>query len=65
MLNKYDDAQLTLNILQTLGNVSEEPRGRKKILSEFLVIIDRYLNHENDLISEQARITKDIIEWKP
>jgi len=64
LLDLFDDQQLTLNILQIIGNVAEEPRGRKKML-ENLVFIDRYLDHEFLLIKSQAKITKDIIIWKP
>jgi hypothetical protein len=64
LLDKYDDEQLTLNILQLIGNVAEEPRARKFMCNN-LGCIDKYLNHDFDLIKEQAKITKDIITWKP
>lgn len=64
MLDLFKDEQLTLNILQIFGNVSEEPRARMKLLDN-LGFIDRYLNHEFALIRQQAQITKDIIIWKP
>jgi hypothetical protein len=44
--------------------VAEEPRSRKKMLSH-LGYLDRYLNNSNELIKEQAIITKSIITWKP
>lgn len=64
LLDKHEDEQLILNILQTLGNVAEEPRGRKYML-EHLSYVDKYIGHENDLIREQAVLTKDIITWLP
>lgn len=64
MLDLFQDEQITLNILQIIGNVSEEPRARKKML-ENLSYIDKFLNHDFKLINQQAKITKDIIIWKP
>lgn len=64
MLDKYDDEQIILNILQCIGNVAEEPRARKKLLHH-LNYIDKFLDHQNKLINEQAKITKNIIIWKP
>lgn len=63
-MDKYDNEQIILNILQTIGNVAEEPRARRKML-QHLNYIDKYLEHPNSLISEQAKITKNIIIWKP
>jgi hypothetical protein len=63
-LDIFDDEQLILNILNTIGNVAEEPRARKKMLKH-LNYINRYMDNKNDLIKEQAKITKAIIEWKP
>ena len=63
-MDKFDNEQVILNILQTIGNVAEEPRGRKKML-QHLNYIDRFLDHKNQLIREQGKITKDIIIWKP
>jgi hypothetical protein len=63
-LDKFDDEQLILNILQTIGNVAEEPRARKKML-QHLNYINRYMENKSDLIKEQAKLTKAIIEWKP
>lgn len=63
-MDKFEDEQLILNILQTIGNVAEEPRARKKML-QHLNYINRYLEHSSELIKEQAKITKAIIEWKP
>ena len=60
----FTDEQLILNILQIIGNVSEEPLGRKKML-ENLAYIDKFHTHEFILIKQQATITKDIIIWKP
>jgi hypothetical protein len=60
----YVDEQLILNILQIIGNVAEEPRGRKKML-ENLKFVERFTNHDFPLISQQSKITKDIIIWKP
>jgi hypothetical protein len=63
--NDIDDLhQLILNILQTIANVAEEPRARI-IMRDNLKYIDKYLSHENVLIKEQAKITGDIIRWKP
>jgi hypothetical protein len=64
LLDKHDDEQLILNILQVIGNVAEEPRARKFMMNN-LAYVDKYLGHEFDLIKEQAKITKDIITWKP
>ena len=64
MLDMFTDEQLILNILQILANVSEEPRGRKKMMDN-LSYVERYFNHEFYLIKQQATITKDIIVWKP
>ena len=63
-MDKFDDEQIILNILQTIGNVAEEPRARKNML-QHLNYIDRYMENKSDLIKEQAKITKAIIEWKP
>jgi len=63
-LDKFDDEQLILNILQTIGNVAEEPKARKKML-QHLNYINRYMDNKSELIKEQAKITKAIIEWKP
>lgn len=63
-MDKFDDEQLILNILQTIGNVAEEPRARKKML-QHLNYINRYMENKSDLIKEQAKLTKAIIEWKP
>ena len=63
-MDKFDDEQLILNILQTIGNVAEEPKARKKML-QHLNYINRYMDNKSELIKEQAKITKAIIEWKP
>ena len=63
-MDKFDNDQLILNILQTIGNVAEEPRARKKML-QHLNYINRFMDHKNELIKDQAKITKEIIEWKP
>jgi ribosomal protein S8 len=65
LLDKYEDVQLLLNILQIIGNVSEEPRGRKKMSENHLLSIEKFLQHENRFIKEQAIITRNIITWKP
>jgi hypothetical protein len=65
LLKKSNDIQLTLNILQVISNVAEEPRGRKKLLQIFLPDLEKYLTNENNFIKQQAIITKDIITWKP
>jgi len=64
LLDLFSDDQLTLNILQIIGNVAEEPRGRKKMM-ENLQYIDRYMDDKFIIIKQQAKITRDIITWKP
>ena len=61
-----NDEQLTLNIIQCVGNVAEEHRARKLLRSgNYLEIIRNYSNSENELIKEQAKITEEIILWEP
>lgn len=60
-----DVIQLILNILQIIGNVSEEPRGRKKMNENYLSSVDKFLDDKNRFIKEQANITRNIIIWKP
>ncbi len=64
VLDKVDKVQIILNILQIFANVSEEPRGRKFLLKN-LAYVDKYFDHSNRFITEQAKITKDIITWVP
>lgn len=59
-----DNEQLILNILGIFGNVSEEPRARKKMVAVW-DHFDCFIKNENELIAEQAEITKNIIHWKP
>ena len=66
MIQKHEtQAQIVLNILQTTANVSEEPRGRKLLLNNYLNVIDKFSDYDNILIKEQWKITRDIITWKP
>jgi hypothetical protein len=60
-----DVVQLILNILQIIGNVSEEPRGRKNMNENYLSSVDKFLDDRNRFIKEQANITRNIIIWKP
>jgi hypothetical protein len=60
-----DIIQLILNVLQIIGNVSEEPRGRKKMFGNYLGSVEKFLEDENRFIKEQANITRNIIIWKP
>ena len=61
-----NDEQLTLNIIQCVGNVAEEHRARKLLRSgNYLDTIRNYSNSENELIKEQAKITEEIILWEP
>jgi len=64
VLDKVDRVQIILNILQIFANVSEEPRGRQFLLGK-LQYVDKYFDHSNRFIREQAQITKDIITWIP
>jgi hypothetical protein len=64
MLEMFDNVQLILNILQIIANVSEEPRGRKKML-ENINYVEKFSNHDFLLIKQQAKITKEIIIWRP
>jgi hypothetical protein len=64
VLDKVDREQIILNILQIFANVAEEPRGRKFLLKN-LGYVEKYFNHTNKFIEEQAQITKDIITWVP
>ena len=61
-----NDEQLTLNIIQCVGNVAEEHRARKLLRTgNYLDVIRSYNNSENELIKEQAKITEEIILWEP
>ena len=61
-----NDEQLTLNIIQCIGNVAEEHRARKLLRTvNYLDIIRSYNNHESELIKEQSKITEEIILWEP
>ena len=61
-----NDEQLTLNIIQCLGNVAEEHRARKILRTEnYLDIIKSYSESGNELIKEQSKITEEIILWEP
>ena len=61
-----EDEQLNLNIIQCVGNVAEEHRARKLLRTgNYLDIIRKYNQSNNELIKEQAKITEDIILWEP
>jgi len=64
VLDKVDKEQIILNILQIFANVAEEPRGRQYLLKN-LNYVDKFFEHPNRFIKEQAKITKDIITWIP
>jgi len=64
LLKNFQDEQLCLNVFGIIGNVSEEPRARKN-LHALWVFMQSYIQHDNQLISEQAEITRNIIYWKP
>ena len=62
---KKKDEQLTLNIIQCIGNVAEEHRARKLLRTgNYLDIIRSYNNNESELIREQSKITEEIILWE-
>ena len=59
-------SQVILDVLQTIGNVSEEPRARKKLREEkYLNKVNEYMQSPDELIREQSQITNDIILWEP
>jgi hypothetical protein len=61
-----DDIQLTLNVIQCVGNVAEEPRARELLRTKnYLDIIRKYNEHEDGLIKEQSKLTEEIILWEP
>ena len=64
---KYkDDEQLILDILQCITNTAEEPRARIVLRNDkYLSKIKDYVNHEDELISEQSKICTEVIEWEP
>ena len=64
---KYkDDEQLIVDILQCLTNTAEEPRARIVLRNDkYLSKIKDYVNHEDELISEQSKICTEVIEWEP
>ena len=60
-----DDIQLTLNVIQCVGNVAEEPRARELLITKnYLDIIRKYNEHEDGLIKEQSKLTDEIILWE-
>ncbi len=65
LLDNFSNEQLVINCLQLIANVAEEPRGRKRLLDKYLRDVEYYLNEKNKFIVNQARITSDIITWKP
>ena len=61
-----DDIQLILNVIQCIGNVAEEPRARELLKTkDYLDIIRKYNEHEDELIKEQSKLTEEIILWEP
>ena len=61
-----DDIQLTLNVIQCVGNVAEDPRARELLRTKnYLDIIRKYNEHEDELIKEQSKIIEEIILWEP
>ena len=64
--NFKDNEQLTLNILQCITNVAEEPRARKLLRTgNYLENIKKYNTHEDDLVKEQSKLAEEIILWEP
>ncbi len=61
---KDDKEQLLLNIIQYIGNTSEDPSSRKFLLDN-LKSLEVFLSYDNEFIKEQAVITIKIIKWKP
>lgn len=56
--------QILISVLQVIGNTAEEPRARKFMLSH-LPEIEIFLKNQHELIQKQAKMTIDIITWKP
>ena len=64
--NFKDNEQLTLNILQCITNVAEEPRARKLLRTgNYLENIKKYNTHEDDLVKEQSKLAEEVILWEP
>lgn len=64
LLKLVTTEQIIINILQVIGNTAEEPRARKFMLSR-LSDIEVFLKSSNEFIQRQAKMTLDIISWKP
>jgi len=65
-INKHKDdiEQIVVNILQYIGNGSEDPLSRKFMLKN-KEIVEYYMTNDNEIIKEQSGITLRIINWKP
>lgn len=56
--------QIIINILQFIGNGSEDPSTRRYMLKN-KEIIEYFKSYSNEIIREQSEITLKIINWKP
>ncbi|VUZ54018.1 unnamed protein product, partial [Hymenolepis diminuta] len=58
------NSRVRANALKVLGCIAESPEGRR-ILQLSLEQIESLMNDENAAVRKHAKITADIIKWKP